>query len=112
MSMYKSIYELYSFYQELYRFLGEKITLEESRGIITQRLKKREEMFLEFIKEKIYEKEDSPYLKLMKTTGLEFKDIESFVASRCIEGALKELAERGVYLTIDEFKGRSLGSYD
>ncbi|WP_143311613.1 phenylacetate--CoA ligase family protein [Candidatus Methanoperedens nitratireducens] len=106
--MFNDISELFRFYSDLYRFLGEKITLEESMGIIAQRLKKRDEMFLEFIKEKIYEKEDSPYLKLMKTTGLEFKDIESFVADRGIEGTLKELAERGVYLTIDEFKGRSV----
>ncbi|HEY9247372.1 MAG TPA: hypothetical protein VIO11_11040, partial [Candidatus Methanoperedens sp.] len=88
--------------------MGDKITLEESRGIVTQRLKKREELFLEFIKGKIYEKEDGPYLKLIRTTGLEFKDIESFVSSRGVESTLKELAERGVYLTIDEFKGRSV----
>ncbi len=98
MSMLNGISELFRFYSDLYRFLGEKITLEESRGIIAQRLKKRDEMFLEFIKEKIYEKEDSPYLKIIKTTGLEFKDIESFVSNRGVEGALKGLAERGVYL--------------
>ncbi len=108
MSIFKSIYELYSFYLELYRFLGEKITLEESREIITQRLKRREDLFLEFIREKIYGKEDSPYMKLIRTTGLEFKDIESFVVGRGVEGTLHELAERGVYLTIDEFKGRSI----
>lgn len=108
MSIFKSIYELYGFYLELYRFLGEKITLEESREIITQRLKRREDLFLEFIREKIYGNEDSPYLKLIRTTGLESKDVEAFVADRGIEGALCELAERGVYLTIDEFKGRSV----
>jgi hypothetical protein len=106
--MFNSILELYRFYLDLYRFLGEKITLEESREVITSRLKRREDLFLKFIKENIYEREDSPYLKIIKTTGLEFKDIESLAAGRGVEGSLKELAERGVYLTIDEFKGRSV----
>ncbi len=108
MSILKGISDLFRFYSDLYRFLGDKITLEDSKGIIAQRLKKRDEMFLEFIKEKIYENEECPYLKLIRTTGLEFEDIESFVASRGVESTLKELAERGVYLTIDEFKGRSV----
>ena len=108
MSIFEDIYKYYNFCSRLNGFLRETITLEESRDIITQRLKRREELFLEFMKKNIFENEDSPYLKLIKTTGLEFRDIKSMIASKGVEGTLKELAGEGVYLTIDEFKGRSV----
>jgi hypothetical protein len=48
----------------------------------------------------------SPYRRLLETAGCEPGDIARLVTDHGIEGALSELAAGGVYLTVDEFKGR------
>ncbi len=106
MSLFHDILKYCDFCSGLYGFFGEGIYLDESRAVIANRLDLRGELFLEFLEENIFGDEGSPYLKLMTAAGLEFGDVKSMVLDKGVEGTLKGLAEKGVYLTIDEFKGR------
>lgn len=87
-------------------FLGSHITLEESRHVISTRLRRREKNFLSLVQKGIYENPKSPYLKLLNIAGCEFKDIETSVSKEGIEGTLSILLSKGVYLGWDEFKGK------
>ncbi len=87
-------------------YLKEPITLEQSSSIIRERLQNREKNFLLLVKRAIYENKSSPYLKLLGLSGCEYGDFEKMVRSDGIEPALKKLAGEGVYLSVEEFKGR------
>jgi len=88
------------------KFLKEKITPQESRQILTQRLKDREQNLLTTVKEAIYANKTSPYLELLNFAGCEYGDFERMVVDDGIEPALRKLCDSGVYITIEEFKGR------
>ena len=90
----------------LREFLREPMTLEQSRQIIKQRLENRERNLLAIVKNAIYENTSSPYLKLLRLAGCEYEDFERLVLSDGIESALKRLYEEGIYLSIEEFKGK------
>jgi hypothetical protein len=90
----------------LRRFLREPLTLEQSRQIIEQRLRAREKNLLNIARRGIYQNRSSPYLKLLKLAGCEYGDLEQMVAKDGIEPALQKLAGEGVYISIEEFKGK------
>ncbi len=92
--------------REVRDFLKEPFTLEQSRRIIEERLKNREGNLLALVKKAIYENDGSPYLKLLKLAGCEYGDFERMVHSDGVEGALQKLCKEGVYITIEEFKGK------
>ena len=62
--------------------------------------------FLELVRRAVYERGDSPYRALLREAGCEFGDLARLVRGEGVEGALRELLRRGVYLTVAEFKGR------
>jgi hypothetical protein len=90
----------------LREFLKEPVTLEQSREIIRQRLRDREQNLLAIVKRAIYDNEASPYLKLLRLAGCEYGDFEKMVRSDGIESALRKICEAGVYISIEEFKGK------
>jgi hypothetical protein len=49
----------------------------------------------------------SPYRALLRAAGCELGDVKALVAGEGVEGALERLAGAGVYITLDEFKGRT-----
>jgi hypothetical protein len=51
----------------------------ESKQVIIEGLRQREQNFLNLVKKGIYENQKSPYLKLLKVAGCEFGDIELLV---------------------------------
>jgi len=87
-------------------FLKDTLTSEECINGIKERIDNREDIFLESVRKCIFEYNKSPYLKLLKAAKIDYEDIKSFVASSGVEGALQLLEEEGVYLTLDEAKGR------
>jgi hypothetical protein len=87
-------------------FLKEPVTLEQGREIIRQRLQDREQNLLAMVKRAIYDNEASPYLKLLRQAGCEYGDFEKMVRSDGIEPSLKRIYEAGVYISIEEFKGK------
>lgn len=87
-------------------FVRQPLTLEQSRHIIEQRLANRERNFLSIVARAVYGYKQSPYLKLLDAARCEFGDIENMVKAQGIERTLKRLCEAGVYISIEEFKGK------
>jgi hypothetical protein len=91
---------------DLRAFLRHKITLEESKNVITARLQNREKNFLSLVGKGIYGNPKSPYLKLLKLAGCEFGDLEQSVNKDGLEATLNRLFSEGVYISWEEFKGK------
>jgi hypothetical protein len=87
-------------------FLRRRVTLEEARVTLLHRLEHREADFLSLAARAIYRYPGSPYHNLLSLAGCEYGDLEKLVGQEGVEGALQVLYRRGVYLTVDEFKGR------
>jgi hypothetical protein len=87
-------------------FLRRPITAEEARATLRDRLARREADFLTLARQLIYGNAASPYRALLRMAGCEYGDLEQLVRADGPEGALATLAGQGVYLTVDEFKGR------
>ncbi len=87
-------------------YLRTPLALDECRAILSRRLKQREGDFLNLARLCIFENLTSPYLSLLKLAGCEYGDMERLVRHDGVEDALRTLYRAGVYLTIDEFKGR------
>jgi hypothetical protein len=85
-------------------FLGNTVSLKESRQVIAARIRDRGTNFLSIVRKGIYQYPKSPYLKLLQVAGVEFGDIESQVNKEGIEATLRILLDKGVYLSYEEFK--------
>jgi hypothetical protein len=75
-------------------------------GIVLGRRAARAAVFLDLVRRGVYENPPSPYRALLRHAGCEYGDLESLVGRQGVDGALRELMRRGVYLTAEEFKGR------
>jgi hypothetical protein len=90
----------------LRRFLRFRMSLEEARAKVRERLARRNEAFLHVMRRGIFDHPPSPYRPLLKRADCEFGDLERLVHDRGVEGALGALHDAGVYVTFEEFKGR------
>jgi hypothetical protein len=88
------------------RFLRRPLEPGDARRILARRLGRRGEDFLDLARRAIYENRDSPYLPLLRTAGCEHGDLTRLVAENGLEGALRAIARQGVYLSLDELRGR------
>ena len=87
-------------------FLHGRVTAAEAAAIARRRLAERGRSFTAFVKAAVYGRPDSPYLPLLRRAGCEMGDLERLVAADGVEAALEALLREGVYLTVDEYKGR------
>jgi hypothetical protein len=94
------------FLRSLPGFLRRPITPQQARRALQQRLEEREAAFLTTARRSIYANQSSPYLKLLRLVGCEYGDLQGLVSQEGVEGALQRLYRLGVYLRVDEFKGR------
>jgi hypothetical protein len=94
------------FFLQLPGYLRRPLTLDAARLSLSERLSRRDDSFLEKLRLDIYEQPSSPYLQLLRHAGCEFEEIESGVRRDGLEATLRRLFQAGVYLTVDEFKGR------
>ncbi len=88
------------------RFLRHRLTLEASAAAQRHRLETRDSSWLSLVRAAIYRHPRSPYLRLLRRAGCELGDLERLVRQEGLEGTLRRLCQDGVYLTIEEFKGR------
>jgi len=88
-------------------YLRHPLTLAEARTILRQRLERRELDFLDLVRRTVFADGESPYSVLLRHAGCEYGDLERQVRREGLEGALRELVDAGVYLTLDEYKGRA-----
>ena len=82
------------------------LDMPRARAALQERLASRETSFLWMARHAIYERALSPYRELLDAAGCDYPDLERLVAREGVEGALRALLRSGVYLTVDEFKGR------
>ena len=87
-------------------YLREPLTPTAARERIFRNLAARERNFLDVIRRGVFAVPDSPYRRLLEHAGISLADIEHAVATRGLEATLDMLFEAGVYLRLDEFKGR------
>ncbi len=88
------------------RFLRTPVSLNQAVEVIRTRLTTREDRFLQIAEQAIYGHPRSPYLQLLRAEGCELGDLRALVSKEGLEASLSRLAEGGVYVTFDEFKGR------
>ena len=93
--------------RDLPRFLRNPIDPEQAAAVILRRLAARPQRFLGLADRLIYRNPRSPYLRLLRAVGCEPGDLRTLVQHEGVDGALRQLAERGVYVSFDEFKGQS-----
>ncbi len=67
----------------------------------------RGERFLALLERAVYGDLDSPYRRLLEHAGITLADVRELIGRHGLEGALERLADAGVYLRLDEFKGRT-----
>jgi hypothetical protein len=94
------------FLRTLPGFLRHPLSPAEARSIVATAQRGREEALLGMAREAIFASHASPYRRLCNAAGCEYGDVEALVRTEGVEGALEALYRRGVYLTVDEFKGR------
>lgn len=87
-------------------FLRHPISAEQAKITLRRRLERREGNFMALARQAIYAHAASPYRQLLNLAGCEYGDLERLVGQEGVEGALRTLYRQGVYLTVDEFKGR------
>jgi len=87
-------------------FLRHSMGADAAVDEIEWRLMNRERLFLNFVQDRIFSNPGYPYCILMNQAGCEAGDLRRLVQSQGVEGTLRTLYRSGVYLTVDEFKGR------
>lgn len=90
----------------LHRFLATPLSLDDSRRRVGHFLAHREEHFLSVMEKAIYGREQNLYHRLLELAGISLADLRRMVKADGLEGALSNLHDAGVYVTIDEFKSR------
>jgi hypothetical protein len=87
-------------------FFRHPITADAAKAIVRRRWQQRSADFLTLVRRTIYEHPPSPYRRMLQLAGCEYGDLAQLVKRDGVEGALRELFRLGVYLTVEEFKGR------
>jgi hypothetical protein len=95
------------FLRDLPPFLRRPWSEASARAALRTRFERRETDFVELVRRAVYENATSPYRALLRWAGCEYGDLRGLVARDGLEGALQGLARAGVYLTVDQFKGRA-----
>lgn len=93
-------------FASLPRFLRRPIAPHDARSILQDRLQHRADRFLSLARNVFFRQPASVYRRLLALAGCEYGDLVGLVSREGVEGALGTLARRGVYLTVDELKGR------
>ncbi len=83
-----------------------RVSAEESRAVVAARLRTRADDFLRLVRVAVFDRPMSPYRGLLAHAGVEYPDLVRLVRTEGLEGALSRLCRDGVYLTLDELKGR------
>lgn len=90
----------------LRRYLRERATPELGRQMLAERQRHREVNLLSIARRAVYDNQNSPYLPLLRMAGCEYGDLERMVRRDGVEGSLRHLRDAGVFISIEEFKGK------
>jgi hypothetical protein len=87
-------------------FIRQPLTPDDCRQRVETRLRSRVDGFLRMVERGIFRQRRSPYRKLFEHARITFPDVQQLVQKEGVETALARLYDAGVYVTLDEFKGR------
>src|SRR5688572_14368380 len=82
------------------------MSADQARQQVTHALANREENFLRVMEGGVFGNPASPYLPLLKLAGAELGDVQALVRADGLDTALGRLYDAGMYVTLDEVKGR------
>lgn len=99
-----AIVEGLAFFARLPLYLLHRI--EEPSPLVKAGIEERSVAFLNRIREDVIKRPGGVYAALMKYAGCEYGDVQRGVRRDGLEATLAVLFRAGVYLTVDEFKGR------
>ena len=89
------------------RLLRHRTRVDAAPSVVRRRREARAAAFLTMVRRGVYENPRSPYRALLRHAACEYGDLEALVRRDGVEGALGVLLRQGVYLTVNELKGRS-----
>ena len=87
-------------------FLRRSVSRQEAKSRLREALACRDSRFLRIVERAVFANPGSPYLELLRWAGIGFADLEGLVRQEGLEPALSRLHDDGVFLSIDELKGR------
>lgn len=87
-------------------YLRDKVDFSGIRAFLKARMARREESFLSLLRRGIFEYKKSPYAQLLALARLTYGDVERSVSRIGLDETLKMLCSEGIFVTIEEFKGR------
>ena len=93
--------------QDLGPFFAARVDAPGAEARLQSNFAARQKRFLQLIERAVYQRPESPYARLLHHVGLAAADLRALVEREGLEGALAQLADGGVYLSLDEFKGRT-----
>ena len=73
---------------------------------LAEQVESRCRSFLAVLRSAVYDNDSSPYRHLLDWAGVEWGDVRKLVESLGVETALEKLRAEGVYVSLEEFKGR------
>ncbi len=86
-------------------FLAETTTVDQARRMLIDSRQNRAESFLRILDRAVFGFPTRPYAWLFSKAGLDRNSVIRMVAEHGVEGALDRWLDRGIYMTLDEFKG-------
>jgi hypothetical protein len=107
MPLFSEVLGLARFAAGLRAFGRDRIGPDDARRIVLERMRTREERFLELLDRAIWPRVRNPFRRLLENVGANAADVRSLVRADGLEGALGHLQREGVFVTWEEFKGRS-----
>ena len=87
-------------------YMTNRLDEDECRRRIAERLEHREDNLVKLLEERIFGTPGSPYRALFAEAGIELPEAVRTVRDEGVEGALGRFYDAGVYVRLDEFKGR------
>ena len=91
---------------ELPKYLKRRLTSEDAHSRLERAINDRATNFLTVLERGVFEQKGSPYLRLFQRAGIELGDVQRLVRTQGLEPALGQLYDNGVFVTLDEVKGR------
>jgi len=104
--MVKKVRQYWRFTVGLPQFLRHPLSYRRASRIIRHRFDERETRFLSLMQHGVYQQPRNPYRTLLSLAGCAYRDLELLVRCRGLEFALQRLYDSGVFVTVEEFKGR------
>ncbi len=87
-------------------FLKCPLDLADARRRLERQLAAREQTFARILELGVFDNPVSPYRRLFEWAGIGSGDVSAMLGSDGLDATLEKLYEAGVYLTLEEFKGR------